>query len=248
MAFTVVFQPIVALEDLRVLGYEALARFPGDLQASPDRWFAAAEQLGLRYDLELAAVKKALNCFEDLPPDTYLSINASPRTIASPVLARMLSKVEPARIVVEISESEAIGDFPRFAEAIDELRELGVRLALDDTGSGEVSLQSLLAVHPDVVKIDTELTRSIDTSPERQAVTLALAVLAARSGATSLAEGVETEEELSTVRSLGVEAAQGFLLGRPDRLSALLGRRARIEKESRAAPSNETGVQSGHVS
>ncbi|HLI44316.1 MAG TPA: EAL domain-containing protein, partial [Acidimicrobiales bacterium] len=99
--------------------------------------------------------------------------------------------------------------------ALSLLRDSGVRVALDDTGSGLVSLRQLLDIQADIIKIDTDVVRGIDTDVTKQAIAFALKSLAERSGAVSLAEGVETEEEAEMLESLGIEAAQGYLFGRP---------------------------------
>ena len=98
---------------------------------------------------------------------------------------------------------------------IDHLRSLGMRVALDDAGAADVSLHHLIGVKPDIVKIDTTIIHGIVDDELLQAVACAYASLAKRAGAISLAEGIETEEELSLLLSLEVETGQGYLLGRP---------------------------------
>ena len=95
-------------------------------------------------------------------------------------------------------------------------RATGVRIALDDTGSGSVSFSSLFDVHADIIKIDIEVTHGIASDPMKEAMASALKVLADRLGAMSLAEGIETEEELNLLRGVGVQAGQGYLFGRPE--------------------------------
>jgi len=96
------------------------------------------------------------------------------------------------------------------------LRANGVRIALDDTGSGDVSFSSLLDVHADIIKIDVDITHGIASDPMKEAMAASLKSFADRLGAMSMAEGIETEEELERLRELGVQAGQGYLFGRPE--------------------------------
>ncbi len=104
----------------------------------------------------------------------------------------------------------------RSAKPSDALRAIGVRIALDDTGSGAVSFNSLFDVHADIIKIDIDVTHGIASDPMKEAMAAALKALADRLGAMSLAEGIETEEELNLLRGVGVQAGQGYLFGRPE--------------------------------
>ncbi len=121
----------------------------------------------------------------------------------------------PERLVLDIAENDTVDNYHLFTEVIDHLRALGVRIALDDAGAADVSLQHLLGVRPDIVKIDTTVIHGIAEDELRQAVACAYASLAKRAGAISLAEGIETEAELTMLLSLEVETGQGYLLGRP---------------------------------
>ena len=119
------------------------------------------------------------------------------------------------RLVLEITENATVDNYRRFTGAIDHLRSLGVRIALDDAGAADIGMQHLLELRPDIVKIDTAIIHGIADDELLQAVAYGYASLARRAGATSLAEGIETEPELAMLCSLEVEAGQGYLLGRP---------------------------------
>jgi EAL domain-containing protein (putative c-di-GMP-specific phosphodiesterase class I) len=214
------FQPIVELSGETVLGFEALARFPGEQDPSPRRWFLAADALGMRHELELAAAASSLRQLDLLPDHAFVALNVSPITAGGAGMRQLLEEVDPTRVVLEVKEDASVVEYPRYSAAIEALRDHGVRIALDDTGTGNVGLQHLLDVRPDVLKIDTEVTRDIDRDPARQAIASAFGSLADRAGALSLAEGVETVEELDMLRSLGIGASQGFLFGRPELLDA----------------------------
>ena len=212
----IAFQPIVDLANKRVIGFEALARFPGDPEISPQAWFAEAAEVGLQIDIEMAAIRRALLDLEHLPSDAFISLNVSPPTAGSTELREALSHFDGSRIVLEITESALAEGYEKVSEAIGVLRSTGVRIALDDTGSGAVSLSNLLAVHADIIKIDIVVTRGIESDPMKEAMATALKSLADRSGAMSLAEGIETEDELDLLRGLKVGAGQGYLFGHPE--------------------------------
>lgn len=215
----VVWQPIVSLTTRDVLGYEALARFSATDDLSPVAWFKAATKYGLRQDLEILAVRSAVRQLGRLPETVFVSLNVSPGTVASPELEEALDGVAASRVVLEISEDAVVDASEPVQAAIDRFRSSGVRVALDDTGSGLVSLRQLLGVHADIIKIDTDVTRGIDFDVTKQAIAYALKSLAERSGAMSLAEGVETEEEADLLTSLGIGAAQGYLFGKPSAIA-----------------------------
>ncbi len=212
----VVFQPIVDLATTKVIGYEALARFPGDSSVSPRTWFAEAAEVGLLLEIEMTAIRAALAHLERLPKDAFISVNVSPETAGSEELREVLASVDPSRVVLEITENAAAGDYEEVSEAVGALRAIGVRIALDDTGSGTVSFNSLFDVHADIIKIDIDVTHGIASDPMKEAMASALKALADRLGAMSLAEGIETEEELNLLRGVGVQAGQGYFFGRPE--------------------------------
>jgi EAL domain-containing protein (putative c-di-GMP-specific phosphodiesterase class I) len=215
-AIRVAFQPIVDLATKQKIGFEALARFPGDSGVTPQMWFADAARVGLQLDIEMAAIRKALRHLKELPADAFISLNVSPLTAGSSELREALNNFDGSRVVLEITESAAADGYDKVTEAVGALRVTGVRIALDDTGSGSVSFSNLFDVHADIIKIDIDVTRGIESDPMKEAMASALKSLADRSGAMSLAEGIETEEELVALRALDVAAGQGYLFGRPE--------------------------------
>jgi EAL domain-containing protein (putative c-di-GMP-specific phosphodiesterase class I)/CheY-like chemotaxis protein len=210
-----VFQPIVELESGRVVGHEALARFVDDPTRSPADWFADADLVGLTVDLEITAIRLALRALHELPVDTYLSVNVSPTTALSDRLVPEVLGVAPARVFLEITEHAPIVDYDALVCALRPLRERGVRLAIDDAGSGFASLRHILSLSPDLIKLDISLTQSIDTDTSRRALARGLISFGNEVGTHLLGEGVETAAELAALRELGVPYAQGYFLGRP---------------------------------
>jgi len=213
------FQPIVDLRSGRAVGSEALARFAQQPLRPPDLWFADAASVGLGTELELTALDMALGQLHRLPPSMYLSLNASAETIVSEQFRTILADVPAERIVLELTEHTPIDDYLHFGRSIQDLRSKGVRLAVDDAGAGFSSFRHILDLHPDVIKLDIGLTRGIDRDPARQALGRALLTFGLETYDTTIvAEGIETEGELATLRSLGCPNGQGFFLGRPSRL------------------------------
>jgi PAS domain S-box-containing protein len=213
----IAFQPIVSLATGAMVGVEALARFDGEPYQPPDIWLREAAEVGLDVSLELQALKAALDNIAILPVGLYVSINASPRTIADPAfLELLLSHDTPLnRLVLEITEHESIPDYRPLTNALGYARSLGLRLAVDDAGSGYASFRHILTLRPDYIKLDRDLTAGIDTDAARRALASAVVMFALELDAVVTAEGVETAGELDTLCSLSVDAAQGYYLARP---------------------------------
>jgi len=209
----VVFQPIVNVRTGAIVGAEALSRFPD--ASGPERWFADAASVGLGLELELAAITGALGQLHRIDENVYLSVNASPSAIQSARLAELLEDVDARRVVIEITEHAHVEDYDALVDAIRQLRSLGARFAIDDAGAGYSSLRHVVRIRPDVIKLDTSLTRDIDTDPARRALARSLLLFADEIDATLIAEGVETLTELDALVMLGVDHIQGFLTGRP---------------------------------
>ncbi len=216
-----VFQPIVDLLSDQAVAVEALARFNAIPIRPPDMWFADARRAGLGLELEMLAVTRALEQLGGLPDTLSVTINAGPETIVSSQLRRALLDLPARRIVLELTEHTAFDDYPALAGTLMALRRAGIRIAVDDAGSGYSSLTHILQLAPDFIKLDRELVTGIDVDPVRRALVTSLVTFAGDTGAEILAEGVETKDELQAVRRLGVRYAQGYYLGRPVPLAAL---------------------------
>ena len=219
---TILFEPIVNLTSRDVLGYEALVRGPAgsDVQ-TPSAFFARAEASGLLFEADSLCRRAALDAARGFPPGKKLFLNCLPSAIRDPVLEatalrRTLQelRLRPTDVVFEISESESIDNFAIFREARDHFASLGLGIALDDTGVGYSSLEAVMELSPDFIKVDQALVRGVDDDPPRQELIRALSTVAAKLDARVIAEGIETSEELATLKSLGGPYGQGYLLGR----------------------------------
>jgi len=211
-----VYQPIVRLSDLEVIGYEGLARFPyadGLSHMPPDVTLAAAGEIGLREDLEVAcwgAMAKA----GSPPGGRLLFVNISPHVLGHPGLAELADKL-PSRLVIEITEQSEVTDYAELRERLAPWVARGAALAVDDTGAGYASLEHVVELRPDFLKLTRSLVADIDKDANRQALLRALMAFAKEVGAGIVAEGVEREEEMQVLREAEVDYAQGWLFGKP---------------------------------
>ena len=213
--FSMVFQPIVELAGGRVVAVEALSRFAAEPRRPPDAWFAEATTLGLGVELELMAIRDAIAHLGELPAGSRLSVNASPATIRARGFVEALAAAPNDRLAIEVTEHAPVEDYVALRAALSELRSNGVQIMVDDAGAGFSSLKHVLDLHPDAIKFDISLTRDIDTDPVRRALVTSLLAFADEIGATIVAEGIETQAELGTLRQLGVTRGQGYLLALP---------------------------------
>ena len=209
----VAIQPVVALQTGRVVGHEALSRFGG--RVPTDRWFKAASKYNLGGELERLTLHAALQLLPALPAAEFLAVNVSPAALGDPQVVALLDAVDLSRVVVEITEHEAVADYIVTRAALDRLRRAGARIAVDDTGAGFASLRHVLMLQPDVIKLDTSLTRGIETDKRQQDLVRAVTVFGEQVGADVLAEGIETQGQLDQLRHIGVHLGQGWHLGVP---------------------------------
>ena len=222
-ALRAVFQPIFDLRTGQPRGYEALIRpAPGSGFADPGELFAAAEAVGRTVELDLACLQTSIAAFAGLTLPGSLTLNLSPRTLEADdfsvhTLVKLLARhgVDPRRVVLELTEREAVEDMARLTRAVESCRAAGMRIAADDVGAGNAGLRLLAQLRFDIVKIDLSLVQGGAIRATSQEVVRTLKDLADRWGALVIAEGVETPEQLEFVRSLGIRAGQGYLLGRP---------------------------------
>jgi EAL domain-containing protein (putative c-di-GMP-specific phosphodiesterase class I) len=208
-------QPVVDLGTGRVVAHEALSRFPGR-DEGPAMLFSDAAAVGLGVELELLAARSALEVADRLPAGLRLAVNLSPEALLAPEVCQTL--VEGARrtaLTVEITEHSPIADYPAVLRVLEPLRQAGIRLSIDDAGAGYASLRHILRLRPDTIKLDIALVSQVDQDPARQAMTAAMVAFAAETGATLVAEGIETPAERDALIARGVRYGQGHLLGRP---------------------------------
>jgi diguanylate cyclase (GGDEF)-like protein len=208
-----VFQPVASLTTGRLIGYEALARFPDAPERPPSTWFAQANACGLGPQLEAAVIQAALEV-PGRPRGTHLAVNVSPSALSTDIVRSVLPG-DLSAIVIELTEHEVYVGDSLLADSLADLRERGARIAIDDAGAGYAGLKQVMWVRPDIVKLDLELTRAIHSDPVRMALVESLVRFARRVGATVCAEGVEEHDDIEVLANLDVPWGQGYALGRP---------------------------------
>lgn len=210
------FQPIFGEREGKryVLGYEALSRGPmgGNIE-NPELLFSVAKELAQTAALDF-------NCFQAaVPAGHLLFVNVEPLSILTPEFKFFLlsqDKPFPAdRLVFEITEREIIDNYLEFNRNLNFFRQLGIRIAIDDAGSGYSSLNQIVRIKPDYVKLDALMVRDIDSDKFKQDIVEAFVGFAQKNGIVILAEGVETEAELEYLRKIQISLWQGYHLCRP---------------------------------
>ncbi|WP_062356640.1 EAL domain-containing protein [Pseudoxanthomonas mexicana] len=222
----IVYQPIYRSSTRRIVGVECLSRFELEPRRTPDVWFAEAREIGLGVRLELNAILSALDGLRQTTGDFYVALNVSPQTIISGGIDGYIDDLDPHRVVLEITEHSLVDDYKLLNERLLPLRESGVRIAVDDAGAGYASMRHVLAIQPDIIKLDLSLTRDIDSDSPRRALAAALIEFARQTQSHVVAEGVETATELAALQALGVDDVQGYHLARPLEADALARRLA----------------------
>jgi PAS domain S-box-containing protein len=211
-SFTPVFQPIIDLSTGETIGFEALTLFADGSPSNEN--FAAAIECGLGRALERATLVAALEESRDLPRRTWLSVNISPAYLADADALQTALGIRVRPLVLEVTEHEVIDAYGPLRDAVSALG-LDIRLAVDDAGAGIANFTHLVELRPHIVKVDASLVRGVDKDVGRQAVVAGLVHFATAADCLVIAEGIETDAELSTLIGLRVSLGQGFLLGRP---------------------------------
>jgi len=218
-----VFQPIFALRDKSVLGYEALSRGPADTEfESPAFLLSIADSAGLTVELDRVFRAQAFENAQRLPKESKIFVNTLPSTVYDPELrasrlTRNLERlaIDPRRVVLEFSERYVVPNQRQLSDALKEQRALGIELAIDDVGTGYSGLERIATLEPDYLKIDQSLVRHVATRGVKRSVVTALVRMAEDIGAAVVAEGIETEDERLCLIDMGVHFGQGFHLARP---------------------------------
>lgn len=221
------FQPKISLTDGRLVGAEALVRMmdPEAGMIPPSEFIDVAEETGLIVpigEIVLAgAARVARDWFEKTGRVVPISVNVSPRQLAQPSLPETIDRIlretgtSPELVIIEITENLLMQDAQLASETLQRLREIGVRVSIDDFGTGHSSLGYLREFPIDELKIDRSFVKAMDEDDRSVTIVGSVVGLAHAMGLTVVAEGVETAAQLSELRRLGCDVAQGFYFSHP---------------------------------
>jgi EAL domain-containing protein (putative c-di-GMP-specific phosphodiesterase class I) len=212
-AVSLAYQPIVDVIAGSVVAVEALARFHD--QTSPMTVLRAADAMGLGADVEALVLRKALAERYRVPDGVLLTVNVAPARLLIDPVHSLVVGVDLSGIVLELTEHALPPAPEHLLPLIATLRDQGALVALDDTGAGYQGIQQVAELRPDWVKIDRSLVTGAATDSVRRASLQMFGRVTRRVGALAVAEGVETEADLETLRELEIPLAQGYLLGAP---------------------------------
>jgi diguanylate cyclase (GGDEF)-like protein len=221
--FELYYQPVVDLASNEISGFEALIRWhhPKRGMVAPGTFIPLAEEIGLIVPLGEWAIRQACATAAQWPENVRIAVNLSPAQFRSPGLLQAIvgalatAGMSPNRLELEITETILLQDSEATLTLLYRLRELGVRIAMDDFGTGYSSLSYLQSFPFDKIKIDRSFVRDIAESPGSLNIVRAVAALANGLGMAATAEGVETQEQLDTIKSEGCTEMQGFLFSQP---------------------------------
>lgn len=215
------FQPIFFLKPFRLCGIEVLSRPPAkSILANAELLFEAAMRFGFYYDLEILGWTKAFQAIVASDYRGKVFLNTNPYLIESSEFSRIRTliesfQVEKNNVVLEITERSAISDYQMFYDRLKEYQSVGFGVAIDDLGGGFASLESIVEISPQYVKIDISIIRDLDRNPLKLSVVRFIVNFCKENNIISVAEGVERKEELDMLLSMGVDAVQGYYLAMP---------------------------------
>jgi EAL domain-containing protein (putative c-di-GMP-specific phosphodiesterase class I) len=219
------YQPIYDIQNNDIIGYEGLFRTFSNLK--PEDVFLNAKRKKMLYELDSRSIHKAtlsyINVGNSLR-NKNLFLNVFPTTIENPWFYSLITKIinenhiSSQQIILEINEGE-IFNFKKLKESIERLKNLGIRIALDDCGKGQSSMKSIIELNPDFIKLDQYFADGLVKSLKKQNVLLFLLEYGKKFNSQLIVEGIEDEQSLRILKNIGIRYAQGFFLGKPSKLS-----------------------------
>ncbi|MDB4865742.1 MAG: hypothetical protein JWR03_75 [Cohnella sp.] len=218
-----VYQPLYHLRDGNVFGYEALTRCPPDSPFDgPLSLFRYAEQEGYALALDRLARETAIRSCPLLGPKQKIFINVNSAIMKDPHFVSgqtrhwlALRGLHPGQVVFELTERSSIDDFEEAKRILDHYRVQGYQIAIDDAGAGYSSLQAIVELRPDYIKLDRSLVQNADRDEIKQHMLRTFVRFAKRMRIRTVAEGIERPEEFDLVRRMGIDFGQGYLIGKP---------------------------------
>ena len=216
-------QPIINMATKQIQAWEMLARGPkGTNLELPLRLFSVAHQTGHLYDLEMIVFEKIFKKIRDTGCSQEIFMNCTPITLGNnrfvQELKRFLQRfpeINPKKMIIEMTEQETVENMECLVKNIRELRELGFRIALDDTGAGYSSLHSIGEILPEIIKIDRSVIQNIHEKPVSESMLMGIMLIASKVGSRIVAEGIEKGEEADFLSQHNVDFVQGYYYARP---------------------------------
>ena len=227
---TTYYQPIISLKNSEVLGYEALSRGPvNSYFHSPEKLFDFAKKINKVWELDLLCRLNAIKKAKGIIDNKLLFINIDSDIINDPLFRKGFTKefldnhnIDSSHVIFEITEHTAVADYKMFNEVLENYRQQGYRIALDDVGEGYSGLRLMTEVRPDFIKIDMSLIRNIDKDMMKKELLKSFQRFAKITNIHLVAEGIETYDELKTLIEIGIPYGQGYYLQRPSKEFAAL--------------------------
>ncbi|TXN71750.1 EAL domain-containing protein [Methylobacterium sp. WL6] len=234
--FHLAYQPIMALADDTILGFEALIRWPHPTRGlvSPATFIPLAEETGLILPIGRWVLEEACRQAVAWPTDQHVAVNISAVQFRSPMLlahitsALAKSGLPASRLEIELTETALVEDGPQIAHTLLALRELGIKIAMDDFGTGYSSLAHLRDLPLDRIKIDRSFVAAALEDKHSMAVVKAITQMGRDMNILTIAEGVEDANQLALLRALDCDAVQGYLIGHPERLISVFKNGAQV--------------------
>ena len=209
----IALQPIVHVEGRTPIGYEALVRFGGGMGAT-DAFRRAAER-NLHVEIEIVALRAALDRMVDLPAGTFLGVNVSADALTDARVIDVLATADTSRLVIELTQQADIDDVALLKRNFRQLQSDGAVICVDGAGVGFFTAARIIELEPEMIKIARTIVSGCDVDTEKQQRVRNFVELGRRLGAVAVAVGVEREPELAVLQRLGVDAVQGHLFGEP---------------------------------
>jgi PAS domain S-box-containing protein len=253
--FRVHYQPLVSLEDGRIVGFEALSRWqrPKGI-VMPGEFIKVADEIGLIIPINRRLLRESceqLSRWHELfPAETplFISANVTAKQFALPDIAAQIGEIleqtgtDPRCVDLEITENIAMADAERSAVVLSELKALGVRLSIDDFGTGYSSLCRLQRFPVDILKIDRSFVAGMDRDDETHEIVRIIVMLAHNLGLKVVAEGIEEKQQMDMLKQLGCELGQGYLFSKPASAESI---EQLLVKERSSKPAKARGASSG---
>ena len=218
-----VFQPILDMQQGTVIGFEGLIRGPANSQLhSPVDLFRVARHCGMIADVEHLACRSVLESFAGMDFPGRIFLNVSPDVLRhkasqADTTLKFIKRLglRPEQIVIEITENMPTVDYPLLRETTQHYRSMGFAIAIDDLGEGFSGLRLWSEISPQHVKIDQHFIHNIHLDPVKLQFVRSIQEIAAKTGASVIAEGIESAAELAVIRDLGIAYGQGYFIARP---------------------------------